>query len=140
MTEPMESPETAELPRARGPLSAFLVDALRMPVHDVAGAPAPADAPLDGEDFQLSLYVLYELHYRGFAGVDERWEWEPSLLALRSVLEDIFEGGLFYAIGPPDEDARIAPEDMDVALRGVADAKDAPSLSEHPEREGTRDQ
>jgi hypothetical protein len=29
---------------------------------------------------------------------------------------------------------------MDVTLRGVADAKDAPSLSEHLERTGTRDQ
>ena len=60
---------------------------------------------------------MYELHYRGFEGVDERWEWEPSLLALRSVLEDIFEGGC-----SGDRAARrrrqSAPEDMDVALRG----------------------
>ena len=26
----------------------------------------------------------YELHYRGLPGVDERWEWAPSLLALRA--------------------------------------------------------
>jgi hypothetical protein len=96
--------------------------------------------PLCDEDLQLALYVLYELHYRGFDGVDERWEWEPSLLALRAVLEDIFEGGLYYAIGPPDDDLRIAPADMDVALRGVADADDGPSLSQHLERDGTAEQ
>jgi hypothetical protein len=129
------------LPDSRGPLSAVLLHELRGAAHRLPPIVLPDTSdPLADEDVQLALYVLYELHYRGFDGVDERWEWEPSLLALRSVLEDIFEGGLFYAIGPPDDDARIAPEDMDVALRGVADAKDAPSLSEHLEREGTRDQ
>jgi hypothetical protein len=101
--------------------------------------PEVADPLLD-DDLQLALYVLYELHYRGFDGVDERWEWEPSGLALRSVLEDIFEGGLFTAIGPPDDEPGLAPEDMDVALRGVADANDERSLSSHLEREGTREQ
>ena len=129
------------LPDSRGPLSAVLLHELRGAAHRLPPIVLPDTAdPLADEDVQLALYVLYELHYRGFDGVDERWEWEPSLLALRSVLEDIFEGGLLCAIGPPDDDARIAPEDMDVALRGVADSKDAPSLSEHLEREGTRDQ
>src|SRR3954451_16188136 len=129
------------LPDARGPLTAVLLHELCEAPHRLPPVVLPdAAEPLDDDDLQLALYVLYELHYRGFEGVDERWEWEPSLLALRSVLEDIFEGGLFYAIGPPDDEARIAPEDMDVALRGVADAKDAPSLSEHLERDGTLDQ
>jgi hypothetical protein len=34
-------------------------------------------------DLQLALYVCYELHYRGFAGVDPGWEWDASLLHLR---------------------------------------------------------
>src|SRR5436190_11324362 len=129
------------LPDSRGPLSAVVLHELRAGARRLPPIVLPDVAdPLADEDLQLALYVLYELHYRGFEGVDERWEWEPSLLAVRSVLEDIFEGGLFTAIGPPDDDVRIAPEDMDVALRGVADAKDAPSLSEHLEREGTREQ
>jgi Iron-containing redox enzyme len=128
------------LPDSRGPLTAVLFHELRDAAHRLPPIVLPdVTHPLADEDVQLALYVLYELHYRGFDGVDERWEWEPSLLALRAVLEDIFEGGLFYAIGPPDDDLRIAPEDMDVALRGVADAEDAPSLSEHLEREGTHD-
>ena len=27
------------------------------------------------------LYVMYELFYRGFEGVDDDWEWDPELLA-----------------------------------------------------------
>jgi len=43
-----------------------------------------------GIDVQLCLYVCYELHYRGFAGVDPEWEWNPGLLHLRARLEDAF--------------------------------------------------
>jgi hypothetical protein len=129
------------LPEPRGPLSAVLLHELCEPAHRLPPIVLPdTREPLADEDVQLALYVLYELHYRGFDRVDERWEWEPSLLAVRGVLEDIFEGGLLTAIGPPDDDVRLAPEDMDMALRGVADAVDAPSLSTHLEREGTRDQ
>jgi Iron-containing redox enzyme len=128
------------LPDARGPLTAVLLHELRSGAHRLPpiALPEPQD-PLVDDDLQLALYVLYELHYRGFEGVDERWEWEPSLLAVRSVLEDIFEGGLFTAIGPPDDEPGLRPEDMDVALRGIADADAAsePSLSKYLEREGT---
>ncbi len=53
-----------------------------------------SDDPMHGDDFHLALYVCYELHYRGFAGVDPAWEWEPSLLALRRTLESAFERAL----------------------------------------------
>jgi hypothetical protein len=36
-----------------------------------------------GDDPQLALYRCCELHYRGFAGVDPEWEWEPGRLRLR---------------------------------------------------------
>src|SRR3954454_3252907 len=128
------------LPEPRGAVSHLVLDALRGQARTLAplDVPVPPD-PLGDDDLHLALYALYELHYRGFDGVDERWEWAPSVLALRSVLEDIFEGGLYEAIGPPDEGARLAPEDMDIALRGVAEAEDAPSLSSFLEREGTRE-
>ena len=59
--------------------------ALREPPHHAAAdrrCPTAPD-PLADEDLQLALYCCYELHYRGLPGVDERWEWSPSLLALR---------------------------------------------------------
>ena len=43
------------------------------------------DDVLTDEDFQLALYCCYELHYQGFAGVSDDWEWNPGLLQLRSV-------------------------------------------------------
>ena len=78
------------LPGPRGPLTGFLLDHLHQPPHPLPRGPRPADDPLYGDDAALALYVLYELHYRGFEGVDDRWEWEPSLLAFRARLEERF--------------------------------------------------
>src|SRR4051812_25723012 len=88
------------LPVPRGELSESLIDAFADAPRALDDLPAPGDDALVGEDFQLSLYMLYELHYRGFAGVDEDWEWEPSLLALRGELERSFEQRLRALAGP----------------------------------------
>jgi hypothetical protein len=136
MTEPVTSPETPDLPRPRGPLSAFLINSLRLTVHDLGAAPAPADGPLDGEDFQLSLYVLYELHYRGFVGVDELWEWDPSLLALRAALECEFEGALRRAL--PAEPEPVA--DVAAYLTTLLSHAQGPSLSRFLETQAGLDQ
>ncbi|MFI2644086.1 iron-containing redox enzyme family protein [Streptomyces sp. NPDC018610] len=78
-----------QLPPARGPLSAAVTAYLR----DTGPLPRTGDAddadPY-GDDLQLALYLCYELHYRGFAGVAARREWDPDLLRLRSALEDRF--------------------------------------------------
>ncbi len=128
------------LPAPRGPLTDDLLAALRnapgsLPAIDV---PVAADPLLD-EDLQLALYCLYELHYRGLDGVDERWEWDPALLAVRARLEAVFEAALDDALAgwvPP----RADPTTMDVALRAIADADDGPSLSRHLARHGTLEQ
>ena len=94
------------LPRARGPLSAAVLDLLRggaAPAVEVAGAD-----PF-GEDLQLALYVCYELHYRGFAGVDDELEWSPELLSFRRSLESVFLAALREAVpGGDDVAAEIA--------------------------------
>ncbi|MGI5380227.1 iron-containing redox enzyme family protein [Streptomyces sp. CA-251387] len=77
------------LPSARGRLSAALEEYLRgtgppLRHEDVAGA------PVYGDDLQLALYLCYELHYRGFAGVSEALEWDPDLLRGRAALEHRF--------------------------------------------------
>lgn len=61
-----------------------------------------------GIDVQLSLYVCYELHYRGFAGVDPGWEWNPGLLHLRARLEEAFLTAVRRSV--PDDDARAEAE------------------------------
>src|SRR3954463_14671677 len=130
-----------KLPSARGPITAFLLDALQREPHELSppARSASGDALAD-EDLQLALYLCYELHYRGFDGVDERWEWEPSLLALRARLEAQFERALEAAVPPLDPAELPAAGEMDVALRAIADADDGPSLSRHLEREGTLEQ
>jgi hypothetical protein len=120
----------AALHAAPGALSCADADALDL--ADVAD-------PLADDDFQLALYCCYELHYRGFDDVDERWEWDPALLALRARLEDVFERALDDALAgwtPPRAEAAT----MDVALRAIADADTAPSLSRHLETQGTEAQ
>jgi heme oxygenase-like protein len=122
------------LPPPRGPLSEALFAALREPPHAVAGV----GGAIDDEDLQLALYCCYELHYRGFDDVADEWEWEPSLLALRGSLERRFEADLLELVGPVGEPP--VPERIDVALRQLMIADDAPSLSTFLEREATTEQ
>ena len=60
----------------------------------------------------MTLYVCYELHYRGFAGVDPRWEWNAGLLHLRGQLENAFLAAVRQQVGEigPDE---TAADEMD---------------------------
>ncbi|MFD0476970.1 hypothetical protein ACFQ0B_58710 [Nonomuraea thailandensis] len=60
-----------------------------------------AGAVLADCDFQLALFACYELHYQGFDDVDDRWEWDPALLAARAVLERRFEEALARAVPRP---------------------------------------
>src|SRR4051812_42453413 len=100
------------------------------------GDVGPLPAPTDAEDFQLALYLCYELHYRGLPGVEDEWEWEPSLLATRRELERDFLDGVRAAVP-----LSLAPSvDLDLALRDIADGDDGPSLSRHLEHEGTAEQ
>jgi hypothetical protein len=128
------------MPPPRGPITEALFERLQGRPAGCVETPEieRPDAPLDDEDLQLALYCCYELHYGGLPSVDDRWEWDPGLLALRASLEDTFEQALLEQIGPPSESA--APDEMDLALRAIADADDAPSLSRFVERHATVEQ
>ena len=99
-----------KLPHAVGPLSSAIIDAVR-------GRPALHDRPIDipmyeadpyGLDLQLALYICYELHYRGFDGVNPRWEWNPSLLRARGRLEETFLDAVRQDVGEIAEDETAA--------------------------------
>jgi len=101
------------LPKPVGPLSAIVVDLL------TRGRPSlpmrPIDVPLlesdpYGLDLQLALYSCYELHYRGFAGVNSRWEWNPALLQLRGRMEDAFLDAVRQDVGPIRRNETAAAE------------------------------
>jgi hypothetical protein len=92
-----------------------------------------SNALLD-EDFQLTLYCLYELHYQGLAGVSEDWEWEPSVISFRGRLEEVFERQLRASL--PDY-WNVAAADVPVALWDLSNGGGF-SLSEWLLEHGTR--
>jgi hypothetical protein len=127
---------SVSLPTPRGELSAALLGELTSDGETLRSCDVPRlDDPLGDDDLQLALYLCYELHYRGLPGVDDAWEWAPSLLGFRARLERIFEGALHDAVGPGP--TAIPPDETDSALRAVIDSDDSPSLSKHLARDGT---
>lgn len=90
------------LPEPRGPISLSVIELLaeRAPLRYLTKVETSlADADPAGVDLQLALYLCYELHYRGFAGVDAGWEWNPGLLYLRGRLEDLFLDDVRRGVG-----------------------------------------
>ncbi|MCE3549907.1 iron-containing redox enzyme family protein [Pseudonocardia sp. RS11V-5] len=121
-----------DLPAPRGPLSEAVVEALRGgPLRPVD----PAGAEPYGDDLQLALHCCYELHYRGFAGVDAEREWDPEVLGLRRELERVFLAALRADVEPgenvPAEVDALLVEPVGPGVRGV---------SHHLQREGTLEQ
>lgn len=114
--------ESLGLPRPRGPVSERLLDALQRDPHQLA-----PDTPeeCEDEDLQLSLYCCYELCYRGLPGVAAEWEWEPSLLAVRRRLEDLFLAEIVAQVGPIE----LTDDPVPAQLWTMARGGDGPSLS-----------
>ncbi len=135
------------LPSARGPMGTALHALLltAAPTHPGSALPAglgpaldPSGAP-DTEDAAQCLWVLHELHYRGFAEVDDAWEWSPLLMPLRQALEQDLERRLRERFAAGWE--AVDPTDDVTALVGrIIEADDAPSLARHLQRRGTREQ
>ena len=88
----------------------------------------------DNEDSQLALYICYELHYRGWAGVDPAWEWDTDLLELRRALEATFLTELRSQLALPDA---ITPEATVAGLCRMIDSAGGPSVSSFAETEAS---
>lgn len=125
------------LPAPRGPVSAILLDVLQHPPGTPVELPPSTLEPLGDDDFQLALYLCYELHYGALAGVDERWEWDPGLLAFRCVLERAFEGALRAAIPTPPP---VPPGGVGTALHAIVAADAGPPLSRYVETRASAEQ
>lgn len=144
------------LPEPRGPITAGLFAVL-------GGAPGADPAALEAldalvavrlltiedvldDDLQLALFCLYELHYGGLAGVGDRWEWNPGLIAIRQQLEDPFEAWLrsetsqvTASVERPDPGT--ADSDATAALLFELAARDSgPSVSRHVAKKATAGQ
>ena len=99
----------------------------------------PGDDPLNDEDLQLALYVCYELHYRGWHGVEPGWEWDPDLLAFRHRVEAAFLDALHRWL-TPQITSNTSPAQTVEAIRALIDDADGPSLSSYAEQHATREQ
>jgi hypothetical protein len=122
-----------------GPISELVGELLSAParpggdagaVAELAPRLAAIEDPLGDDDLQLALYLCFELHYRGFAGVDPAWEWAPELLALRAALERAFLGSLEASL-PAAE--RVDPSRLAEELFRLEAADEGVSLSRHLE-------
>jgi hypothetical protein len=115
------------LPSSRGPITERLFQALVRRPGGLNEFPPSQGDPLSDDDIHLALYVCYEIHYRGFSGVDPRWEWNPALLSLRGHLEGVFESALLERFGVepwPD------PSDVKAKLNQIA-RQPGPPLSKY---------
>jgi heme oxygenase-like protein len=121
------------LPPPRGPISSALFSCLKTPPGSVLAVPQAEGDPLSDDDLHLALYACYELHYRGFEGVDVTWEWQPALIEFRRALENDFERALLA------EYLRPEPEPVDVSLRRIAE-RAGPPLSPYLRRKATIEQ
>jgi hypothetical protein len=127
---------SGSLPPVRGPLTEWLFDTLAGSARSVTAPRASwLGDPLGDDDTAMGLYALYELHYRGFEGVDDDWEWEPSLLAVRRELEGAFLDRLGEVAGGGE-----VPGDVEGGLYRIAAGGGGRSLSAHLAREGTLEQ
>jgi hypothetical protein len=128
------------LPEPRGPLSESLCRDLATRTSLSATTIERADrvaaggaCALTDEDLQISLAVMYELHYRGFDGVSEDWEWDPALLRVRAALERRHLSALRELTGPLD----VTGEPIDRQLTALIAADDGPSLSSFMAKQGS---
>jgi len=128
-----------DLPAPRGPLSERLFEALEGPPDEGLEAPGPIDSadPIADEDLQLALYVAYEIHYTGIRGVDEGWEWAPSLVAFRAELERPLEAAVAELVEPASERELAS---VGTALQEITAEDPGPPLSRYLETQGTLEQ
>ena len=135
------------IPEPRGPISAGLISVLAeepgvnpdglTALHGfVARRLSPIDDLID-DDVQVALFCLYELHYGGLDGVDDRWEWHPGLIGIRHLLEEPFEAWLRTETAEitssvPRPDRQTLGRDATAALLFDLAARDGgPSVSRH---------
>lgn len=129
-------------PRARGPISNAVLGWLRReaPVDvagvldlDLAGWLQDID-PLSDEDLQITLWSLYELHYRGFDDVDDSWEWSPECLTVRAALEQRVEAALRLRTAAAVHAAQRSAADVATTLFDLVENAESAPLAGYLQR------
>jgi len=129
---------TMDRPRARGPLSEAVHARLSGRSCELPPVGADVDVLAD-DDLQLALWMLYELHYRGFdTPVD--LEWDPGTIAWRRELESRFESALRSATASYVDETLGMSDDVVQQIQHLVEAVDGPSVAAFLQREATREQ
>ena len=132
------------LPRERGPLSSAVLsalagsgplDALAL-VDQIGSLPDTVDITVD-DDFHLTLWTLYELHYRGFDGVSDDWEWDPELLRVRNAMEERLLAEYRFATSEWVHASLEAKGDVASRLFALTELVPGAPLSSYMQREAT---
>ena len=131
------------LPQPRGPLSEQVNAALHPHGETDAFArirvPRRSVAVLEDDDVQLSLWTLYELHYRGFDDIGDH-EWDPSAIRLRRRLEADFEDELRQRTAAHVRQALHAGAGLVEQVSLLTDALEGPNLAGYIQRQATAEQ
>jgi hypothetical protein len=132
------SPRGMAPPGPRGPLSATLTRCLPSRGAELpADPPIPASDALADDDLQLALFLCHELNYGGVRGVADEWEWRPSFVAFRSLLEREMLARLIEEVGPPEP---VAPESVPEEIFALVAGDATPPLSRYLEARATLEQ
>ena len=134
--QPEQAALAPRLPQPRGSFSERLFATMTEP-HSAL----PQLQPDSDDDLQISLWALYELHYRGFRDVHADLEWSPPLLERRAALESVFEGQL-RALASPLLSETASHTSMVGRLTQIAAHDDGgrPTLASFMQRDATSEQ
>lgn len=142
--------EQASRFRERGPISCQVIQALLTPPHHALAALEKllettrqtlvdtSDVARD-EDLQLALFILYGLHYGDTVAVDDEWEWQPTLVAVRLEIERAFERYLRASVSVPNVPA-CEREAVAAALFELTAPDAGPSVSRYAAKNATDQQ
>jgi hypothetical protein len=134
-----------QLPAPRGAVTSSLVAALTgsgapVGVLDEVGSSAVPARVLADDDLQLGLWMLHQLHYDTFDGVDPGLEWDPDLVRVRRRLEDLLLDDLRERTRDLVREGAGHEEPLSERLFAMVDGFDGPAVASYLQREASAGQ
>ncbi len=135
----VQEKDEMDLPPPRGPVSGHVIDALRRESDQLGDLVLGPDPVLDDADVQLALWVLYELHFRGFDTTAPEREWDPDCwpcAATSNGVSSVSCERRRRSDWPSEPRATMSP----ATCSPWSPSDDSPSPASYLQRHGSRDQ